>query len=332
VTDAAPNANGNMRGSAVRGSRATLSGILAATLLLAAPRIGAQERRAPVPSAADGLIARGQLDDAGQLLFAAISRAPRDPAARGALGNYLASRGRLKVGAVLLEEARQFGGDPSVIDARLARIYAWLGDWSEVSNLSHYAASGPEHARARWLAAHAPGRSGADSVVIALEPNDATGLGRITLRIGRATMQADIDPLVEGLVLPSSPEVSAESQQFGMHDGTSAAAVYSVAIGAMRLTNVPASLSPAARPAIGLDVLAALMPTFDAAAHLLTLGQHASASSGEPLPILLSFPGVRFVARTGQPPIAMESSAGRAALRGARWTFDLRHGAIVSMR
>src|ERR1019366_6393065 len=117
---------------------------------------------------------------------------------------------------------------------------------------------------------------------------------------GRATMQADINPNIEGLVLPSSPEVTGEAQQFGMHDSASVAVVFGARIGAMRLTNVPARLSPAARPAIGLDVLAALTPTFDAGAHLLTLRQRAIAPSGDPLPILLSFPGIKFVARAGQ--------------------------------
>ena len=311
--------------------RAWLAGGTCLALLCGAG-LGAQAARASAASAADVAIAQGRLDDAEQALFAASARASHDPSARGALGMFLASRGRLKVGAVLLEEARQFGGDASVIDARLARIYAWLGDWAAVAALKHYVASGPEQDRTRWLAAHAPEHDGADSVMIVLEPNEVAGLGRIELTIGRATMQADINPNVEGLVLPSSPEVSGESQQFGMHDSASVAVVYRVAIGGVRLTNVPARLSPGVRPAIGLDVLAALTPTFDAGAHLLTLRQRAIAPSGDPLPILLSFPGIRFVARAGQPPVAMESAAGRAALRGTRWTFDVRHGAIVTMR
>ena len=115
-----------------------------------------------------------------------------------------------------------------------------------------------------------------------------------------------------------------------MHDSSSVAVVFDVAIGDLRLTNVPARLSPGARPAIGLDVLAALTPTFDAASHLLTLRQRAPSPSGEPLPILLAFPGVTFVARARQAPVAIESAAGRAALRGSRWTIDLRRGAIFT--
>ena len=305
----------------------------AATLTFLALRLDAQQLERPtVQSAADAAIAQGRLDDAEQLLFAASSRAPREPAARGALGMFLASRGRLKVGAVLLEEARQFGGDASVIDARLARIYAWAGDWGAVAALKHNVTSAPEADRARWLASHAPARTGADSTVVALEPNEAAGLGRITLTVGGESFRADIDPTVNGVVLPSTPAVAAESQQFGMRAGASIAVVLGVSIGDLRLANVPAQLAPGARPVAGLDVLSALSPTFDAGAHTLTLRQHVAPASGETLPILLAFPGVRIVARPGTPPVSIESAAGRAALRGSRWTLDVRRGVIEAAR
>lgn len=320
-------------GAAVQRQRAVGRSVLiayAGFVALSCPSPARSQGTRPVaPSAADVAISSGNLDDAERALFAESDAAPHEPSARGALGMFLAARGRLKVGAVLLEEARQFGGDASVIDARLARIDRWLGDWNDIALLQHSGASGAEHDRARWLAGHAPARNGADSVTVALEPNEIAGLGRIALTIGHTTIRADIDPNVEGLVLPSNPEVAAEAQQFGMRDSVSVAVMYTVAIGAIRLTNVPASLSPSARPAIGLGLLAALTPTFDAGARSLTLRQRAVEQPGELLPILLSFPGVRIVARTGQPPVAMESPAGRAALRGSPWTLDIRRGAIV---
>jgi hypothetical protein len=314
----------NIRNRCIRGAFAA-----ACMSIGAAPRIDAQGARVVTASTADVAIAEGRLDDAEQALFAASSQSAHEPSARGALGMFLASRGHLKVGAVLLEEARQFGGDASVIDARLARIYSWLGDWTSVAGLKHYAASGVEHDRAKWLSSHAPARSGPDSVTVPLEPNEAAGLGRIALVIGRETIQADIDPNVSGLVLPSTPTVTGESQQFGMHDSATVAAVHLVSIGGLRLTNVPARFFPAAKPLVGLDLLAALTPTFDAGAHRLTLHQHPVTPVGDLLPILLAFPGVKFVVRTRQPPVAIESAAGRAALRGTPWTLDVRRGAIV---
>ena len=310
---------------------ARFAGRLGLALLFTA-RVSAQTARATGASAADAAIAEGHLDQAEEALFAASSRATHEPSARGALGIFLASRGRFKIGAVLLEEARQFGGDPAVIDARLARIFVWNGDWTAIAALKHYAASGAEHDRAKWLAAHAPAHSGPDSVIAPLEPNDAAGMGRITLAIAGTMIQADIDPNVQGLVLPSTPAVSSEAQQFGMADTMSVAVIRNVGIGALRLSNVPARLSPVAHAAIGFDVLSVFTPTFDAASRLLTLREHGPTPKGEPLPILLSFPGVRFLPRAGQPPVTLESAAGRAALRGARWTFDVKRGAIVAER
>lgn len=289
----------------------------------------AQDVRPTAPSPADSAIAEGRLADAEQLLFAASSASTHDPAARGALGMFLVSRGRLKVGAVLLEEARRFGADATEIDPLLARVYTWLGDWSAVASLKHYAPAGPVHERARWLVTHAPARSGADSATVALEPNEMAGLGRIALVIGDATVLVDIDPTVDGLVLPSSADVAAGSKQFGMHDSASVAVVYDIAIGAIRLKNVAARLLPTAHPTIGLDVLAPLMPAFDAAAQQLTLHLNAGEAHGAALPFMLAFPGVSIAARAGEPLARMESAAGRAALRGSRWTFDLRQGAIV---
>lgn len=309
---------------------ARFAAAVATVLALLSPvSVAAQDVRPTVPSEADIAISEGRLADAESMLFSASSAAPRDPAARGALGLFLASRGRLKVGAVLLEEARQFGGDAAVVEARLARIDAWLGDWADFAALKHYAASGPAHERALWLMTHPTAHSGPDTVAVALEPNEIAGLGRVVLTIGAASITADIDPSVDGLVLPSSAGVTAESKQFGMRDSASVAVVYALGIGALRLVNVPARLSPVARPSIGLDVLAAFTPTFDASQQLLTLWRHPVPQDGELLPFVLGFPGVGLVARAGQPLVRMESAAGRAALRGSRWSFDLRRGAIV---
>jgi hypothetical protein len=310
-------------------TRAVRIACVAALALVASARLTAQDVRPVTPSEADVAISEGRLADAEKLLFDASFAAAHDPAARGALGMFLASRGRLKVGAVLLDEARQFGGDPAVIDPRLARIDTWLGDWAAIAALKHYAAAGPLHERALWLVHHPSAREGDDSVTVALEPNEIAGLGRITLAVGGENVDVDIDPTADGLVLPPNSAVTSASLQFGMHDTTSVAVVYAVGIGGMRLLNVPARLSPVARPTIGLDILAPLMPAFDVAAHSLTLRQHPAQLQGDLLPIVLGFPGMSLVARPGQPLVSMESAAGRAALRGSRWTFDLHRGAIV---
>src|ERR687893_510978 len=73
--------------------------------------------------------------------------------ARLALGRYLAARGALKVGAVLMEEARFFGGDAAAVAVSLAPIYARLGDFRALTSLPASPLGRAERARAEWLRA-----------------------------------------------------------------------------------------------------------------------------------------------------------------------------------
>jgi hypothetical protein len=305
-----------------------------AVAFLGAAPLAAQPGGRTEPSAAERAITRGRLAEAESALYAASAREPREPSARGALGAFLASRGQLKAGAVLLEEARQFGGDARAIDERLKHIFAWTGEWQRWVTLPSAATfSEPEKARARWLAAHPAMRTGPDSAAVPLEPNEVFGLGRIALGLGETTVRADVDPNVEGLVLPAVLDLTSQLQLFGSRGDTTFAAATTVRIGPQSLANVPVRLEPDARPRVGLDVLASLTPTFDFATRRLTLHgvmpRPPEGPAGEQVPLLLGFPGVRIVPRREEPPVALESPAGRSALRGARWTFDARRGAII---
>ena len=316
----------------LRWSAALVARALAHTAFVCtAVSLGAQASRRVDSSAAEHSIAVGRPDDAESALYAASARAPREPSARAALGAFLASRGHLKVGAVLLEEARQFGGDAKAISARLKHVYAWTGEWQLIPAPQGAAAlPEPDAARVRWLAAHAATRAGPDSSAVSLEPNEVFGLGRIALVLGGTTVTADIDPNVEGILLPATMENMAALERFGSTGDTTLAVALRVGIGVQVLSNVPARLEPDTRVRVGLDVLAAMKPTFDLATHRLTLRPAAKEQDpGEAIPFLLGFPGVRIVPRRGSAPVAIESSAGRAALRGGPWTFDLRHGVIT---
>src|SRR5690242_539028 len=96
------------------------------TLSLGAARRGGAQWPGSIVQA-DSLFASARVSAAESLYYAASSARPRDAVARAALGRYLASRGALRIGAVLLEEARQFGGDTASIARSLAPIYASLG-------------------------------------------------------------------------------------------------------------------------------------------------------------------------------------------------------------
>ena len=307
--------------------------------LISASMLSAQSTRRDEPHAAEMAVSLGRLDIAEQELFAASSRAPREPSARGALGYFLASRGHLKVGAVLLEEARQFGGSAQAIDARLAHIYPWYGAWNFVSLLPTARSFDPaEYDRARWLAVHRSAVHGPDSLVVALEPSESSeemALGRVALNIGGTIVHADIDPNVEGVVFPAGNNVLGSMQLFGTirASGATLGVSYAIGIGAISISNVPVRFDGGIRARIGFDVLSPFAPTFDQAAAELTLRVRAAAPVGtESIAFLLGFPGIRIAARPGMPLVPIESAAGRAALRGTRWTFDLRRGAITLVR
>ena len=298
-------------------------------VIVAAFPLGAQQLRVDV-SAAEVAISQGRLDDAERELYAANRRAPREPSARGALGTLLASRGHLRIGAVLLEEARQFGGDAASINGRLARVYRWLGDWPALSALPTGATyDGVEKERARWIAAHLGATRGADSTTVRLEPNEVVGFGRITLRIGTVDVPADIDPTIEGIAVVATADLLGGLQLFGSRDGVTLAVAPSVALGSIVRSNIPVTLQRGGTARVGFDVIAGLTPTFDATARTLTLRvKDETAAVGHEIPFLLDFPGVRLVSRAGAPPVAIESAAGRAALRGGAWTLSLKRGVI----
>src|SRR5205085_1403764 len=115
---------------------------------------------------ADSLLAMGRVASAESLYYAASSASPRDPAARAALGRYLAARGALRIGAVLLEEARVFGGDTASLARALVPVYGALGDYRALAALPLSPLSRPERARAEWLVTHAQTLEMEDSVAV----------------------------------------------------------------------------------------------------------------------------------------------------------------------
>jgi hypothetical protein len=317
-------------------------------IFLAAPL--AAQKAGPSPAFAPGAemaLGKGRFALAESLLYAASERAPHDAGLRAGLGMYLASRGHIKIGTVLLEEARKFGANVVLVDEHLAQMYPWINDWNSRAALSRTVLSAPERAQAKWLSAHAPGALGPDSVVVPMEPvpedpNSVPVLGRITIGIGGATILADIAPFIDGLVLPPDARQMRDAQLFGKqrigpeinarHDSLTVAAVHAVGIGALTLSNVPTNFTNGEHAAIGLDLLAPYQPTFDPVHHRLTLHKHPVAIRGDTIPFMLDFPGIMLAPRVGQTPMEWDAPASRAALSGLRWTLDLKRGSIITSK
>lgn len=81
-------------------------------------------------STADALIDSGRWGEAEELLYAEARTRPRDPFARARLGRYLAMKGALRPGLVLIQEAEEFGL-PVRTSRALARPIRALLEWRE---------------------------------------------------------------------------------------------------------------------------------------------------------------------------------------------------------
>lgn len=289
---------------------------------------------------ADSLLASGQVAAAESLYYASSSSRPRDAVARAALGRYLAARGALRIGAVLLEEARLFGGDTASIARALAPIYSSLGDYRALATLPHSPLSKAERDRVRWLVGHTSVLEFPDSVdSLHYRPvTDGSGIGVVTIGIGEQQIDAVIDPRVPGVVLRGKARRRRGIKSFGNDPTGVIAVVPELRVGDVGFSNVPARIEtdesltegPAPLSSIGLDIVQRLAPSFDPAANCITLrrtGQIAAATAGTRLPILVDASGTRVLIADRWE--SMMSRSASQLLSTRRWTLDARRGAII---
>jgi hypothetical protein len=155
-------------------SRRTSVALALAGALLAAtvPGGAARAQRAQLPrTRADVLLDSGLWPQAEEAYYAQASVRTRDPVVRAALGRYLAMKGAVMPGTVLIEEAMQFGLD-SALGKRLLRPWRSVLAYRSIATLQ------------------------ADSVVQARAPRDSLSLFRISLPGGamNPTRRGATDP------------------------------------------------------------------------------------------------------------------------------------------
>ena len=291
---------------------------------------------------ADSLLAMGRVASAESLYYAASSARPRDAAARAALGRYLASRGALRIGAVLLEEARLFGGDTARIARSLAPIYLSLGDYRSLATLPASPLSPAEQKRVRWLVSHPSVLEFPDSAATLAYHSivDGSGIGVLSLGIGDHRVDALIDPRASGVIVRGRAARRRDGlHTFGDDSSGVVAVVHELHIGDVTLGHVPARLiidsapgTPRSRQVtiIGLDVLQRLAPTFNPTTQMLTLrrsGQIAQVVSGTRTPMLLDEQGFRVLVDDHW--VRAGSGATAKLLATRPWTLDAKRGAIV---
>lgn len=296
-------------------------------LVLCAPPVGAQWGVWP----GDSLLAAGRLAAAESAYYAAVRTSPRDPIVRAALGKYLAARGATRVGVVLLEEARFFGGDSAALARTLVPLYVRLGDFAALDSLRPNVLTPAERRRARWLSDHAAKASLRDSVVVvSYRPlGDGQGVGTVLLRLGKTELPAVIDPRVSGLILPHAARRGLRT--FGTEGRSTLAVAENVRLGGITFFNVPTAIGePDVKVRIGLDVLAPYAPSFDPRNGLLTLrrvDRLSAATPGIRVPTLFDGNGVRLLIAGRWLPT---SAAMPALLLASRaWMWDGKRGDVV---
>jgi hypothetical protein len=294
---------------------------------------------------ADALLRQGRIFQAETLYYYAARSEPRNATPRLALGRYLASRGALRIGAVLLEEARLFGGDRKLIAEHLAPLYARLGDYRALSALPSSPLDYAERSRAEWLSEHEAATTGPDSVVIGLVSGSSSPLGQMRITIGSDTLLATIDVAVTGLVLDTSwaaqrgVKVFRSSSQPSIRDYAGVALTVGLGgPGGLVRSGVPVAFAPTGGPRtarIGLDVIEDFAPTWartgagtSAGTLVLRKGGKAPAPSptAERIPILIRENDVTLVRLGGMSSFASQAAQGALS---SRWTLDVRHGEIV---
>jgi hypothetical protein len=280
---------------------------------------------------ADSLLAAGRLAAAESTYYAAARARPRDPIMRAALGRYLAARGATKVGAVLIEEARFFGGDSAALAEVLAPLYYRLGDFASLASLRPIVLTPSERRRAIWLADRPPQASLRDSVVRLSYRvlGNGDGLGTVILRLGRAEVPAIIDPRVSGLVL--TPAMRDQLRTFGNEQDQTIAVADRARLGGITFSNLPTVIGQAQEKArIGLDVLAPYAPTFDPAKGVILLrrvDRRAPPVAGTRVPVLYDGTGVRLLLAGRWQSTSLAIPAMMLATRP--WMFDGKRGEIV---
>jgi hypothetical protein len=245
--------------------RVAIALLAIAMLSLGSARSGAQEGALP-SSGADALIDAGRWAEAEEMLYAAVRARPRDPIVRAQLGRYLAMKGALRPGLVLIEEAGEFGLPASTTRALAAPIRALI-DWRE---------------RGAFLER--------DSTVVVRPTSSQGALLRMPIASAttRDTIWADLVPRAIGDDSARGPS-----------------------------------------PRVGIETIEALVPSFDAANHLLRLHADPRAplsAVGRRYPVLRSGRDVRVLLAPGR--VRPLADALRE-LTPRWWQLDLPHGLLV---
>lgn len=113
-------------------SASTRAIVVVFCVALIAPPCSAQWAGRLPPTYADSLLADGRWTEAEAAFYRQAEAAPRNPIARAALGRFIAMKGAVRPGMVLIGEARKFGLDRGTTDQLMTALRAIM-DWRTAS-------------------------------------------------------------------------------------------------------------------------------------------------------------------------------------------------------
>ena len=203
---------------------------IAVALLLAlaiVPSILQAQDSAPLRATrADSLLADGRWAEADAAYYQQSERAPRDPNVRAALGRFIAMKGAVRPGMVLIAEARKFGLDRATtreLVTPLSAIIEWRTEAASVRRDSTLGARRPSGVHALFQIALP--RTDADGRPLV----DATGVSEITWhdvvdrQVGLDSINARGRPIGIEVFEALVPSVNVRDDEVTLHANTRSA-------------------------------------------------------------------------------------------------------------
>ena len=182
--------------------------------------VRAQDSAPLRPSRGDSLLAEGRWAEAEAAYYQRSARAPRDPAARAALGRFIAMKGAVRPGMVLIAEARKFGLDKATtreLVTPLSAILEWRADAATLQRDSTLSARPPNDRRALFQIALP--RTDAEGRPLAAQSgvSEVTWYDVVDRQIGLDSINARTRPIGIEVFEALSPSVDVRDREVTLH-------------------------------------------------------------------------------------------------------------------
>jgi hypothetical protein len=171
------------------------------------------------PSRADSLLDEGRWTEAEALLYSQSQRAPRDPVKRAALGRFIAMKGAVRTGMVLIEEAQRFGLDEDVTRSLvlpLRAVIEWRAAASTLTRDSTVAVRPPSNGDALFQLA-LPRTDSAGKAIDANDVSEVVWHDVVDRGVGLDSLRTSGRPIGIEVFEAFVPSVDVRSQELTLH-------------------------------------------------------------------------------------------------------------------